>query len=69
MEAFFVLALTTGMRLGELRGLRWADVDLANGRIHVRSTLFMHEGQGPLASPSRTKAGAASRCPRSRSMQ
>jgi len=29
MEAFFILAITTGMRLGELRGLRWADIDLA----------------------------------------
>src|SRR5205814_7709763 len=28
-EALFVLAVGTGMRLGELFGLQWADVDLA----------------------------------------
>ncbi len=31
-----VTALRTGLRLGELRGLRWRDVDLAGGRIVVR---------------------------------
>ena len=30
------LALTYGMRLGELLDLRWADVDLAAGELHVR---------------------------------
>src|SRR5262245_33454366 len=29
LEALYVLALTTGMRQGELLGLRWRDVDLA----------------------------------------
>lgn len=32
----FVLAAHTGMRRGEVAGLRWADVDLAARRIHVR---------------------------------
>src|SRR4030095_7328112 len=27
-EALFVLAVTTGMRMGELFGLQWVDVDL-----------------------------------------
>ncbi|EQD35664.1 integrase family protein, partial [mine drainage metagenome] len=31
LEALCVLAGTTGMRRGELLGLRWADVDLAGG--------------------------------------
>jgi integrase len=31
-----VRALHTGMRRGELRGLRWEDVDLATGTLHVR---------------------------------
>ena len=29
-------AIFTGLRASELRGLRWADVDLANGELHVR---------------------------------
>ena len=36
LEALFVLALTTGMRQGELLGLRWADVDLEAGLVRVR---------------------------------
>ena len=39
-EALYVLALTTGMRLGELLGLRWQDVDLATGMLQVHHTLL-----------------------------
>ena len=35
----FTLAVTTGMRLGELLGLRWSDVELDAGLLHVRRTL------------------------------
>jgi integrase len=34
-----LLALYTGMRIGEICALRWEDVDLENGLIHVRRTL------------------------------
>jgi integrase len=30
------MALFTGLRRGELRALRWADVDLKGGVAHVR---------------------------------
>jgi integrase len=33
--AAWLLAATTGMRRGELLGLRWADIDLKVGAIHV----------------------------------
>jgi integrase len=33
-----VLALSTGMRKGELRGLTWADVDIPGGRITLHET-------------------------------
>jgi integrase len=34
--ALYVLALSTGMREGELLALRWQDVDLARGTVQVR---------------------------------
>ncbi len=39
LEALYVVALTTGMREGELLGLRWADVDLDAGAFHVTRRL------------------------------
>ena len=38
-EALFVLALTTGARSGELRGLTWNTVDLARGEMRIHSSL------------------------------
>jgi integrase len=35
-RALLLTAALTGMRASELRGLRWADVDLRAGEIHVR---------------------------------
>jgi integrase len=38
-EALFVLALATGMRRGELLGLKWQDINFAMGSLQVRRTL------------------------------
>ena len=38
-EAGWHVSAMTGMRRGEVLGLRWADVDLDAARIHVRQTL------------------------------
>jgi len=35
LEALYVLAITTGMREGELFGLRWADANLRTGSLHL----------------------------------
>jgi integrase len=35
LEALYVVAITTGMREGELLGLRWRDVDLQRHRLHL----------------------------------
>ena len=36
VEALFVMALATGTRLGELLALKWSEVDLTEGLIHVQ---------------------------------
>lgn len=38
LRALYVLAVTVGMRQGELLALRWADVNLAAGTLAVKST-------------------------------
>jgi integrase len=38
-EALYVVALHTGLRLGEILGLKWADVDLDAGKLSVRRSL------------------------------
>ena len=43
-EAFFVLALSTGMREAELLALRWQDVDWERTRIRCRATLHRVNG-------------------------
>jgi integrase len=41
----YLLAVSTGMRLGELLALRWADVDLNNGSLRVVATLRHLSGE------------------------
>ena len=38
-EALYVVAIHTGLRRGELLGLRWTDVDLDAGTLQVRRSL------------------------------
>jgi integrase len=45
-----VTAIFTGMRASELRGLRWADVDLVEGIIHVRQRADAWMTMGPTKS-------------------
>jgi integrase len=54
LEALYVLAIHTGMRRGELLGLKWADVDLENVTIRVRRT-FTHKGTGYVLGDTKTK--------------
>ena len=50
---FIITAIFTGMRLSELRGLRWSDVDLDAGQIHVRQRADQWLNIGP----TKSKAG------------
>src|SRR5215204_3861141 len=54
LEALYVLAIHTGLRQGELLGLKWEDVDLEGGTLQVRRTLTTAKG-GPVLSTPKTK--------------
>jgi integrase len=43
--ALFRVAAFTGLRLGELRALRWADIDFAKRLVHVRRS-YTHGAEG-----------------------
>ena len=51
LEALYVLAVTTGLRQGELLGLKWEDVDLEARTLRVRRTLATTKGGPQLAAP------------------
>jgi integrase len=54
LEALYVLAIHTGMREGELLGLKWEDVDLKAGVLRLRHALVREGGKvtlGDLKTP------------------
>jgi integrase len=51
------LALYTGMRLGEILGLRWEDVDLKNEVIHVRQASVQTRAGKPEYKPPKSAKG------------
>lgn len=56
LEALFVLAVTTGMRQGEILGLGWEDADLEAGVVRVRRTLTLARGGPRLTEPKTPKS-------------
>ena len=57
----FTVLLGTGLRVGEMLGLRWCDVDFENGIIHVTHSLSYkdteHDGYKYSIDEPKTKAG------------
>lgn len=52
----YVVALGTGMRLGELRGLMWEDIDFKEKIIHVRRTMRYFHGKGTMLDAPKTES-------------
>ncbi len=55
-EALYVLAITTGLRRGELLALRWEDADLERGTLRVGRSLTREKGRY-LLGDTKTKKG------------
>ena len=56
LEALWILMLTSGMRRGELIGLKWADIDLDIGRLAVRRARVSVGYQVVWSSPKTAKS-------------
>lgn len=55
LYALYVLALSTGLRQGELFGLRWDDIDLDGGRLTVVRSLVEIRGKHSFGEPKSRK--------------
>jgi integrase len=55
--AVLILAITTGMRRGELLGIRWRDIDMENKTLFVRQNLQSTQKKGIIFEPPKTEAG------------
>ena len=51
LEALYVLALTTGLRRGELLALRWDDIDLGSRQLHVCRAMQRVDGKLQIFEP------------------
>lgn len=49
------ISVLTGMRMGEVLGLRWKDVEFEKRTFTIRQTLVLNEGEGTFNIESRTK--------------
>jgi integrase len=56
LGALYVVAIHTGVRQGELFGLRWEDVDLEAGTLSVHRTLSSAKGGPTFTTPKSDKA-------------
>jgi integrase len=56
LHTLYVLAATTGLREGELFGLKWPDLDLAAGTLSVRRALEEVRGKFELREPKTEEA-------------
>jgi integrase len=55
LEALFVLALTTGMRRGEILALKWQDIDFTHNTLHVRRIFTRRPGNRYIEAEPKTE--------------
>ncbi|GKU82564.1 hypothetical protein NCCP28_19600 [Niallia sp. NCCP-28] len=53
----YYLAIYTGMRRGELLGLRWGDIDLDKKRFYIKHSLYYISGKGLVLQTPKTSSG------------
>ena len=54
---FFYTELTTGLRRGEICGLKWEDFDETSGTLKICRTLYREDGGGLTAGDTKTSTG------------
>jgi integrase len=60
LGALWILVVSLGLRRGEVLGLRWRDVDLDGGVVHVRHQLNVDKNGKPVLAPVKTKRSVRS---------
>ena len=54
---FFYLELMTGLRLGEICGLQWNDINLEDGTLNIKRSVSRAKGVGIVVGETKTGAG------------
>jgi integrase len=54
LEALYAVALACGLRMGEILGLRWQDIDLEHGQIVIARALQRQKGHGLVLTETKT---------------
>ncbi|SRR6266851_2687871 len=57
IEGLLVIAVSTGVRLGEALALQWKDVDLERREVRISKSLQRIPGQGQVVSETKTRRG------------
>jgi integrase len=56
-EALYWLALSTGLRQGELLGLKWSDLEWSTKHLHIRRQVQRQKGKGLVLTEPKSAAG------------
>ena len=58
LQVLYLLAIHTGLKQGELLGLKWGDVDPDRGTLHVQRTLSAAKEGPTFTTPKTTRVAA-----------